>query len=49
MVNAEVFKKIMNSFNSMKGHLNNLERDYSLLLEKSEALYQQKEEANSIS
>jgi len=48
MVNTDAFKKIMNSFNSMRSHLSILEKDYSQLLEKSESLYQQKEEANSI-
>mgnify|MGYP000317227924 CR=1 FL=1 len=46
MFNQESIKKIMDSFHSMKGHLNSLEKDYSQLLEKSESLSHQSEEPN---
>ncbi|MDH5681836.1 MAG: hypothetical protein OEZ36_09625 [Spirochaetota bacterium] len=41
MINPESIKKVMNSFNTMKSHLQELEKSYSQQLEKSELLCQQ--------
>ncbi len=48
MFNQDSIKKIMDSFHCMKGHLNSLEKDYSLHLEKGESLSRQKEEPSPV-
>ena len=49
MIKPDTFKQIMDTFNSMKNSLDHLEKDYSQVLEKGEALLmEQNEEATSI-
>ncbi len=48
MLDPNVVKRIMNSFHCMKDHINNIEKEYSKLIEKRKSYCKEKESNNFV-